>query len=116
MNEFGKLLEIDTELKKLVLTGVLHCLTNTMGIETIEFTSPVRNVNNETKMLSPEGGTTWLTITPGRKSKSNSYLTVCKSKNQRTTDAHNIMVVSIIEFISGIPGQSEEYMTPVFQS
>ena len=78
-----------------------------MGIKTIEFALPVRNIKNKTKMLSLEGGTTSLTITPGRKLKLNSYL---------TTDAHNIMVVSILEFISEIPGQSEEYMMPVFQS
>ena len=80
LNEFGKLLEIDIELKRLVLTGVLHCSTNTMGIKTIEFASPVRDIENKTKMLFPEGGTTLLTITPGRKSKSNSYLTVCMLK------------------------------------
>ena len=27
-----------------------------------------------------------------------------ESKNQRTTEAHNIMAVSVLEFISGIPG------------
>ena len=74
MKEFGKLLEIDIELK-LVLTGVLHCSTNTMGIKTIEFTSPVKNIQNEMKMLSPEGGMTWSTVTPERRSKLNSYLT-----------------------------------------
>ena len=46
-----------------------------MGIKTIEFTLPVKNVKNETKMLSPEGGMTWSTVTPEKRSKSNSYLT-----------------------------------------
>ena len=31
------------------------------------------------------------------------------------TDAHDIIAVSILEFISGIPGQSEEYTTPLFE-
>ena len=37
-----------------------------------------------------------------------------ESKNQLTPDAHDIMAVSILEFISGIPGQSKEYITPMF--
>ena len=115
MNELGKLLEIGIKLKKLVLTGVLHCSTNTMGIETKEFASPVRNFENETKMLSPEGGMTLLTITLGGiKVKFILDCLCAESKNQRTTDAYNIMAISFLEFISGIPGQSEEYMMPVF--
>ena len=39
-----------------------------------------------------------------------------ESKNQRTTEAHNIMAMSVLEFISKIPGQSDMYMTPVFRS
>ena len=46
-----------------------------MGTETIEFTLPVKNIKNKMKMSSPEGGTTWSTVTPERRSKSNSYLT-----------------------------------------
>ena len=80
LNESGKLLEIGIKLKKLVFTGVLHCSTNTVGIKTIEFALPVRNVENEMMMLSPEGGMTSLTVTQGRKLKSNSYLTVCMLK------------------------------------
>ena len=80
LNESGKLLEIGIKLKKLVLTGVLCCSTNAMDIEAIEFTLPVRNVENEMTMLSPEGGMTSLTGTQGRKLKSNSYLTVCMFK------------------------------------
>ena len=70
-----QIVEIDIELKELVLTGVLHCLTNTMGIETIEFALPVKNIKNKMKMLSLEGGMTWSTVTPERRLKLNSYLT-----------------------------------------
>ena len=39
-----------------------------------------------------------------------------KSKNQRTTEAHDIMATSVLEFISKIPGQSDLYTSPVFRS
>ena len=42
----------------MVLTGVLHLLTDTMGIETIEFASLVKNFGDEMQMLSPEGDMT----------------------------------------------------------
>ena len=38
-----------------------------------------------------------------------------ESKNQKTLEAHNIMTTSVLEFISKIPGQSDEYTTPVFR-
>ena len=38
-----------------------------------------------------------------------------ESKNQRSTEAHNIMVMSVLEFISKISGQSDLYTTPVFR-
>ena len=34
-----------------------------------------------------------------------------KSKNQRTSEAHNILVLSVLEFISKIPGESDLYTT-----
>ena len=74
MNELGNLLEIDIELKELVLTGVLHYSTNTIGIKTIEFALPVKNIKNEMKMLSLEGGKIWSTVTPGKRLKLNLYL------------------------------------------
>ena len=38
-----------------------------------------------------------------------------ESKNQRSTEAHNIMAMSVLEFISKISGQSDLYTTPVFR-
>ena len=38
-----------------------------------------------------------------------------ESKKQRTSDAHDIMVTSVLEFISKIPGQSDLYTTPVYR-
>ena len=37
-----------------------------------------------------------------------------ESKNQRHTEAHNIMATSVLEFISKISGQSDLYTTPLF--
>ena len=104
LNESGKLLEIGIKLKKLVLTGVLCCSTNTIDIETIEFTLPVRNVENEMTMLSPDGGMTSLTGTQGRKSKSNSYLTVCmfrvriKGQLKLMTSWQSVFLSSSLEY------------------
>ena len=39
-----------------------------------------------------------------------------ESKNQRTTEAHNIMATSVLEFISRIPGRSDVYSTLVLQA
>ena len=39
----------------MVLTDVLHLSTNTMGIETIESASLVKNFRDEMEMLSLEG-------------------------------------------------------------
>ena len=39
-----------------------------------------------------------------------------ESIRQRTPEAHDIMATSILKFISGIPGQNDEYMTYEFQS
>ena len=36
-----------------------------------------------------------------------------RSKNQRTTEAHNIMAMSVLEFISKIPVRSDLYTTSV---
>ena len=38
-----------------------------------------------------------------------------KNKNQRTTEAYNIIAMSVLEFISKIPGQSELYTIPVYR-
>ena len=38
-----------------------------------------------------------------------------KSKNHGSTEAHNIMAMSVLEFISKISGQSDLYTTPVFR-
>ena len=38
-----------------------------------------------------------------------------ESKNQRSTEAHDIMATSVLEFISKISGQSDLYTTPVFR-
>ena len=38
-----------------------------------------------------------------------------ESKNQRSTEAHDIMAMSVVEFISKISGQSDLYTTPVFR-
>ena len=58
-------------------------------------------------MLSPEGEMTRLTATPEKRLlKSNSYSTACmlKARTKKTTEAHNIMSMSVLEFISKIPG------------
>ena len=39
-----------------------------------------------------------------------------KSKNKRTTEAHDIIAMSVLKFISKISGQSDMYTTPVFRS
>ena len=38
-----------------------------------------------------------------------------ESKNQRSTEAHDIMAKSVLEFISKISGQRDLYTTPVFR-
>ena len=38
-----------------------------------------------------------------------------ESKNQRSTEAHNVMATSVLEFISKISGQSDLYTSPVFR-
>ena len=42
----------------MVLIGVWPLSTNTMGIETTDFASLVKNSRDEMQMLSPEGDTT----------------------------------------------------------
>ena len=37
------------------------------------------------------------------------------NKNQRFTGSHDIMVMSVLEFISKISSQSDLYTTPVFR-
>ena len=66
--------ELNIELNKMVLIGVWLFSTNTMGIDTTDFTLVVVNSRNRLQMLSPEGGKIWLTTTLGKRSKSNSYL------------------------------------------
>ena len=38
-----------------------------------------------------------------------------ESKNHRTSEVHNIMAMSVLEFISKIPGQSDLCPTPVYR-
>ena len=85
-----------------------------MGIKTIELALPVRNIKNETKI--PRGRND-LVDNYTREEIEVKFIDClyAEGKNQRTTDAHDIMVVSILKIISGIPGQSEEYMVPVFK-
>ena len=42
----------------MVLIGVWHLLTNTMGIETTDFTLLVKNARDEMQMLSLDGDMT----------------------------------------------------------
>ena len=37
-----------------------------------------------------------------------------ESRNQGTLETHNIMVTSVLDFISKIPGQSDMYTTPIY--
>ena len=55
----------------------MHCSINTMGIETIKFTLPLKNFKNETMMLSLEGGMTWSIPMLEKRSKWNSSSTAC---------------------------------------
>ena len=86
-----------------------------MGIKTIEFASPMRNVENKTGVIS--GGRNDLIYNYTREEIEVKFILDClygEGKNQRTMDAHDIMAVSILKFISRIPGRSEEYMMSVF--
>ena len=93
----------------MVLIGVWLLSTNTMGIKTTDFILLVANSGNRMQMLSLEGGKTWLTATLKKRSKVESIpnCLFAKSKNQRSTEAHNIMAMSVLEFISKISGRSD---------
>ena len=90
----------------MVLIGVWLLSTNTMGIKTTDFTLLVKNSGDKMQMLSPDGDTTSSTTIPGKRSKLEFILDClyAKSKNQRTSDVHDIMATSVLKFISKIPG------------
>ena len=48
--EFVYLLGLCSKLKRLVITGVLPCLTSTMDIKIIELVLPTKNIELETQM------------------------------------------------------------------
>ena len=102
----------------MVLIGVWPLLTNTMGIEMTDSILLVKNISRQNADV----------ISRGRNDLINSYIReeievkfilnclYAESKNQRTTEAHNIMATSVLKFISKIPGQSDMYTNPVFRS
>ena len=102
----------------MILIGVWPLLTNTMGIKTTDFILLVVNSGNGMQMLSPEGEKTWLIATLEKRSIEVKFTLNClfvESKNQRSTEAHNIMATSVLEFISKVSGQSDLYTTPVLR-
>ena len=101
----------------MVLVGVWPLLTNTMGIETTDCFA-----GEELKRQNAD------VISRGRNNFIDSYTREeiedefilnylhAESKNQRTTEADNIMATSVLEFIFKIPGQNDMYTTLVFRS
>ena len=101
----------------MVLIGVWPLSTNTMGIKTTDFILLVKNSRQNADVIS--GGRNDLIDSYTREEIKVEFILDClyaESKNQRTTEAHNIMAMSVLEFISKIPGQSDIYTTPVFRS
>ena len=87
-----------------------------MGIETTDFISLLTNSGNGIQMFLLEGGKVMLTTTLEKRSKLNSYSTACLLRvGQSSTEAHDIMATSVLEFILKISGRSDLYTTHVFQ-
>ena len=92
----------------MVLIGVWPLLTNTMGIDTTDFILLVKNSRDEMLMLSL-GGNDLINSYP-REEIEVEFILNClyaESKNKITGEAHNIMAMSVLEFILKIPGQSD---------
>ena len=84
----------------MVLTGAWPFLTSIIGIKIIDFVLLLMNSGRETVMLLLEEETTWLTTTLERKLKS--FILDClyaKSKNQMSSEAHEVMVTSALVHI-----------------
>ena len=78
----------------MVLIGVWHLSTNTMGIETTDFTLLVKNSGDKMQMLSLEGHNLINNYT--REEIKVEFILDClyaESKNQRISDAHDIMAI-----------------------
>ena len=65
--EFGHLLGLCSELKRLVITGVSPYLTSTMDIKIIEFILPTKNIELEMQMHWQKGEKIWSKITPQKR-------------------------------------------------
>ena len=100
----------------MVLIGAWPLLTNTMGIETTDFILLLMNSGNGMQMFLPEGGKIWLTSYTREEIKVEFILNClfAESRNQRSREACDIMVTSVLEFVSKISCRSDLYTTTVF--
>ena len=96
----------------MALIGVWLLSTNTMGIETTDFILLVENSRNGMQMLSQEGGKTWLTAIPKKRSRLNSYSIACLPK-ARTRGQQKLMISWLRVFSNSSPRyQVEVTCTP----
>ena len=89
----------------MVLIGVWPLSTNTMGIKTTDFFAVEELQRWNADVISR--GRNGLIDSYTREEIEVKFILDClyaESKNQRTTEAHNIMAMSVLEFISKIPG------------
>ena len=101
----------------MVLIGVCPLLTNTMGIKTRLHFAGEELKRQNANVISR--GRNDLIDSYTREEIKVEFILNCmyaESKNKRTTEAHNIMATSVLEFISKISGQSDMYTTTVFRS
>ena len=105
-------LMINLTSNEMALIGAWPSLTSTMGIKTTDFISLL--MNSGMQMFSPDGEKIWLTTTLEKRFILILNCLFADSRNQRSRDACDTLVTSVLKFISKISGRSDLYTTTVF--